>query len=215
MEKLNSLNINYNDSKRGDCGLSCLGIVVIMVLVVGFILNSCDEMKAQEEQAKKIETQNIIQTSSKENHRMGTFFDPRDGVSYSTIEIDGKTWMSVNLKYESSKSICYNNNLKNCDNHGRMYLWSDAKTACPEGWRLPTAKEWESVFGSTIADLQLSGSSGYRTGSGNVYKGLGYEMKLWADGMKSLYYVYRSNSFSIETGRKNDANYIRCVQKKD
>ena len=192
---------------------SCLGFIIVCVLVVCFVINSCDEMKNQEEQAKQIEVQNIIQTSSKEDYRMGTFFDPRDDRAYSTIEIDGNTWMSVNLSYVSPKSICYNNNSINCDNHGRMYLWSDAKTACPSGWRLSTPKEWTSVFESTIADLRLFGTSGYRSGSGNVFKGLGYEMKLWADGMKVLYYVNQSNTYSIENGRKSDANYVRCIQK--
>ena len=192
---------------------SCLGFIIVCVLVVCFAINSCDEMKKQEEQAKQTEVQNIIQTSSKEDCRMGTFFDPRDDKAYSTIEIDGNTWMSINLSYVSPKSICYNNNSINCDNHGRMYLWSDAKTACPSGWRLPTPKEWTSVFESTIADLRLSGTSGYRSGSGNVFKGLGYEMKLWADGMKVLYYVNQSNTYSIENGRKSDANYVRCIQK--
>lgn len=212
MKPQNPLSINQK-LKRGECILGCLCLIVVSVLVTGFILNSCDEMEAEEKKAKQIETQNIIQTSSKEDHRMGTFFDSRDDKSYSTIEIDGNTWMSVNLSYDSPKSICYNNNTINCDNHGRMYLWSDAKTACPSGWRLPTPKEWISVFESSIVDLRLSGTSGYRSGSGNVFKGLGYEMKLWADGMKVLYYVNQSNTYSIESGRKSDANYVRCIQK--
>ena len=213
MKSKKILKLNCDKYKRGECILGCLLLIVVSILVIGGILNSCDEMKAEEEKAKQIETQNIIQTSSKEDHRMGTFFDSRDDRSYSTIEIDGNTWMSVNLNYVTPKSICYNNNSINCDNHGRMYLWTDAKTACPSGWRLPTPKEWASVFESTIADLRLSGTSGYRSGSGNVFKGLGYEMKLWADGMKVLYYVNQSNTYSIENGRKSDANYVRCIQK--
>ena len=48
---------------------------------------------------------------------------------------------------------------KNCevvsDVFGRYYTWEEAQTACPDGWRLPTAEEFDSILGSVSGDLMV------------------------------------------------------------
>ena len=69
--------------------------------------------------------------------------DPRDGNMYQTIDYKGRIWMSENLKYASKKSVCFDKSSENCEKYGRLYTWLEAIKACPNGWRLPSEKEWE------------------------------------------------------------------------
>ncbi len=80
----------------------------------------------------------------------GRFTDPRDQQNYKWIRTrDGKIWMGENLAYRTNAaSFCYqNNNLQDtCKKYGRYYTWHAAKEACPEGWHLPSRKEWEQLM---------------------------------------------------------------------
>ena len=102
---------------------------------------------------------------SKESHMnpafaYGEMTDPRDGKAYKTTQIGGKTWMAENLNYfdieGAASSIkndwCYWDKPENCESAGRLYTWKVAQRICPEGWRLPTKTDWESLLQKVGAD---------------------------------------------------------------
>jgi len=78
-------------------------------------------------------------------HGNATFVDSRDGKTYRQVEIGSLVWMAENLNYSAEGSACYENSTGNCEKYGRMYDWATAKTACPEGWKLPDDNDWTAL----------------------------------------------------------------------
>lgn len=99
----------------------------------------------------------------------GKLIDSRDNNEYGVVLIGDLYWMTENLRYADSSSTsnlkgnswCYNNDPKECQKHGRLYSWTAAmdfdekgtrnphtstyQGICPEGWRLPSSKDWNAL----------------------------------------------------------------------
>jgi uncharacterized protein (TIGR02145 family) len=95
---------------------------------------------------------------------VGTFVDPRDGQSYPTIKLGARTWLAKNLSFAiSGSSFCYGDADSNCAADGRLYSFTDARTACPPSWHLSTDEDWKSLEVATgMQDDQLD-LEGYST----------------------------------------------------
>lgn len=82
-----------------------------------------------------------------------TFTDGRDGTEYYYSEQGGLQWMRQNLSWTGS-GMSFERNISPAVGtiFGRYYTWTEAQTACPEGWRLPTEKEWVDLAASFGCD---------------------------------------------------------------
>lgn len=120
------------------------------------------------------------QSCKKEETTTGIFTDPRDGQTYETVTIGDQTWFAENLNYDTpsswlsknltygtSESWNYDNNPANGVIYGRLYTWDAALIACPEGYHLPTDKEWkilEMELGMSQSEADLFGWRGSEEG---------------------------------------------------
>lgn len=81
------------------------------------------------------------------------FFDPRDSTMYKTVQIANQIWFAENLRYKTDDYISSDSAI--CETYGYLYKWNTAKSACPNGWHLPTNYEWnilEIYLGMNPAD---------------------------------------------------------------
>ena len=121
-----------------------------------------------------------------------SFTDSRDGLSYGVVKIGEQTWMAKNLNYATEGSACPDGDTRNCKRLGRLYSWAEAKTVCPEGWRLPTKEDFEKLIAEMLKDGMASskGDAGaaLKAKDGWFKKGNGSDVL----GFKALPAGYRS-----------------------
>ena len=74
-----------------------------------------------------------------------SFVDERDGTEYCTTTIGTQVWMADNLQFASDSNAYINLSNPSTVNavYGRLYTFSEANQACPNGWHLPTDEEWK------------------------------------------------------------------------
>ena len=155
-----------------------------------------------------------------------TLTDDRDGQTYKTVKIGEQVWMAENLNYAylqptdslDSTSFCYGNDPDDCEEYGRLYLWSavmdsaatwsengkgcgygvvctptsPVRGVCPAGWHVPNRDEVmeliDAVGGAGVAGEMLI----------STYTGCIDEVDLYG-------FTFRS------TGRKRSAGYYDDV----
>lgn len=74
-----------------------------------------------------------------------------------TAPIGTHTWLCENL-FTPGKGIPYQHCQVVSDLFGHYYSWEEAQTACPDGWRLPTAAEFDQDLGTVAGDLMADAS---------------------------------------------------------
>jgi len=170
-----------------------------------------------------------------------TITDARDNKTYSAIEFEipleggvsiKRSWLTQNSNFETTEgSYCYVDEPAYCDKFGRLYTYEAAKEACPEGWRIPTRKDWFMLFslyggiGKAGKVLQESGDSpmkillggfGY---SPEFYNKVGQEGNYWdsselgekADGLMTFKSGDPVIHFDDGVGTKH-LNSVRCIK---
>jgi uncharacterized protein (TIGR02145 family) len=135
--------VNGNNINKEYCfSVRCVQDYISPSEVARLLEEQKEEERKQEVRRQKEEEQRQKDAEERIAMNTGYFTDPRDGQTYRTMLIGGKTWMAQNLNYRADSSWCYDNKKINCDNYGRLYVWNTATTACPSGWHLSTQEEW-------------------------------------------------------------------------
>lgn len=165
-----------------------------------------------------------------------SFTDSRDGQSYDVVKIGGLTWMAENLNFETAGSFCPEGDSRNCKRLGRLYSWAEARSVCPDGWRLPTKEDFESLVASqspsqSCAGLALKSRDGwFKKGNGSDALGFralpagyrGADGKF--DGIGGYAYFWsatedsenrESNAFYLFLSFSSDAASINAFAKED
>jgi hypothetical protein len=93
--------------------------------------------------------QSIREVVHAASEKKGDELKDNDSNTYtSKVMLDGKRWMTQNLKTKITGSYCFDDKQANCDRYGRWYTWEAAMQACDmlgDGWRLPTNDEWRAM----------------------------------------------------------------------
>lgn len=84
-----------------------------------------------------------------------------NGFEYQTVRIGMQVWMAENLRSTHDargnkiNRICHHHKQENCINHGALYAWDDLNIKagdsslqgiCPDGWHIPSDKEWQTLI---------------------------------------------------------------------
>ena len=96
----------------------------------------------------------------------GVFLDKRDNADYEWVRIGDQVWMTRNLKFKTPFSINPVTDSSQEDSYGFLYDFRDAEQICPDGWKLPSDKDWmelESELGLENVEVRSIGhrSTGY------------------------------------------------------
>jgi len=147
------------------------------------------------------------------------FIDSRDGQVYNVNKIGNLIWMSQNLNYEAADSKCFDNDAKNCISYyGRLYKWDEAQNICPNGWHLPTSKEWTEMVDyaakkdtnvSFVVNYDIYGKYSFWTSSETS------KSKASAVYLPRVVWVKDANrEASVSYGTESKSSYlsVRCVR---
>lgn len=229
--------------------------IVLVVLALGIsagVISNCNSTSSNssstQNTAKPLTAASVIQQLNQQpenvqvnnNVPKGQMTDSRDGRSYKTIVIGNQTWMAENLNFPHRNSRCFKDNFDYCYKYGRLYTWDDAKVSCPNGWHLPSAKEFTMLFtevgGQSTAGHKLKSSIGWNgTGGGTdtfgfsalpggywnstgFYDNNGSEANFWTsseDDRSIAYYLLLSSGnggASIRYDTKEYGFSVRCVK---
>jgi uncharacterized protein (TIGR02145 family) len=237
-----------------------LVIVVIAAFRIGMQVSKAAKLEAPE--AKNNKSYDECLAKNNTSFKYGSFTDARDGETYRTIKIGNQVWMAENLRYKTEDSFAPGNEESNVAQYGRLYKWTTAlnipaeyqeqspandinmyreikadnyQGIAPEGWHIPSIKEWETLMEnlpakSNGAELrsecvwQKPGTdtlgffalpAGYRFDNG-AFCQFGKRVRFWCKEEYGTANAYRFNltedSMDIEGVYRSDAISVRCVK---
>ena len=157
----------------------------------------------------------------------GEFKDPRDNQVYKTTIIGQQKWMAQNLRYETDNSITVE-----AKKYGQHYTYEDALEACPAGWHLPSAAEFDTLIYIGAKEYKsrrllskdeasyLTDVTGFSMGliASEDYSRQHYTASFWSstkitDTTAAILYAYRNSSDTLYTpeARMRQHKSVRCV----
>jgi uncharacterized protein (TIGR02145 family) len=98
------------------------------------------------------------------------FIDSRDSTEYEIFEVGEYFWFKQNLKFKTVTSWCFENPASEACTHGNYYYPTDLIKVCPDGWRVPTWREYKKALKEIQEYYGLADS--FNTLSPRSYRGL-------------------------------------------
>lgn len=152
------------------------------------------------------------------------FIDKRDGKKYKTIKLGKLIWLSENLAFQLQKNCSvYNNKNINLDRFGLLYSWDAAIKAIPEGWHIPTLKEWQELVALFESNINKSNElvdfftqlGGFM--DGNNFQDKGEAAYYWSadeiSQMHAKYLLINKAMKTFEMGNNKLSKFsVRCVK---
>ena len=144
--------------------------------------------------------------------------DTRDGQKYPLIKIDNLLWTAKNLNFSAGETLgfCYEK-AQTCSATGRLYEYKAAKKVCPEGFRLPTKEDAESlVKKGLVNDFDISPVGFFQKMTNDFYKNDDY-LGIWtstAHNNVKNYVLSIMKNEPLRTMAENigDGYSVRCVK---
>ena len=143
-----------------------------------------------------------------------------------SVDINGIRWATRNVNTPGTF-------VRNPRNAGGFFTWEEAQNACPQGWRLPTQQELQSLmgadrgwiirddvngrlFGSDDNQIFLPAAGWRNTGNGALdlvgYWGYYWSSTAWsANNTWCLW--FSSDSSGVDFNYRADGFSVRCVAK--
>ncbi len=234
-------------------------IVAVAAFRMGAKVSKASKQEAPEAQNNKSYDECL--SANEKAFKYGSFTDARDGETYRTVQIGNQVWMAENLRFKCEDSFAPQNDEKNVKQFGRLYTWTAAMNIpgdfseqaiakdidiltkvqdknyqgiAPEGWHIPSDKEWEDLIAATNGNAEdalrsacswqhpgkdtlgfFALPAGYRFGNGNTCN-FGKRARFWSKTEYGKTNAYRmsitTDSADIEGVYRTDALSIRCVK---
>ncbi len=134
--------------------------------------------------------------------------DDRDDMTYTTVKLNGQEWISQALSWKCDQSYCCFDSIPLCEQYGRLYSWKAAQNACPTGYILPSAKDFQSLksvfngqagFEKALKEQWRIRPAGHKTSFG-VYYDYGMYAHFWtSDGNGLNATAFEINFLSYRT----------------
>ncbi len=153
------------------------------------------------------------------NSGMGTTSITKDSIyGYKTIRFGAYEWMAENVEEYVGTSTCYNDNEKNCNAYGSLFLNRVSNSACPYGFHLPTVDDFKYLV--KFAGDVTSKKFGFNPQYAGICRDMGKTIKCSDIGkalnlMSSEHsYFHLSSSGNVVYAEMKDDEYysVRCVK---
>ena len=157
--------------------MNILRLYSVILVVLGVLLSACgsdsgSNLTPSQELSSESNSQNKNpgkknpdkpNTDTKVSDALVTYDSLRDirsGEDFGVIRFGKYIWMANNASDNVSavKSVCYEEDDENCSANGRLYQSTFAVNACPNGFHIPTAEDWEALRNFIVQNSQLESS---------------------------------------------------------
>lgn len=155
-----------------------------------------------------------------------TLTDLRNDQTYEVVKVGNLYWMNRNLgfqfyhsHFDDSKTSCHRPSEETCEQIGFLYPGTRLDDLCIDGWRLPSAEEWEEYYNSSAFTYGKDSYRGYESGDGSLNED-GKSAYFWTNDntgndhyLKCISFAPESNSFfSGATCPDQWKMTVRCVK---